>query len=107
MNRTTDRSLKVVEAAFELQDDESEFDYFKRMMFWVPALFIVVTVVHGLLIVGYVIKELPMPDILQPPRLELMLAFFALPPISIACAGLYKSTRGRRHQTRMRSLSLF
>ena len=88
------RRLKVVEAAFESQDDESEFDYFQRMMFWVPALFLIVCFCHAMVIAYFVVTEKEIPDILQPPRLELMLAFFSLPPISIACAGLYKTDRG-------------
>ena len=92
------RALKVVEdvvgPSFESQADESALDYFRRIAFWVPALFLVVCLVHVIAIAYYVVAEKEMPDILQPPRLELMLAFFSLPPVSIACAGLYQTDRG-------------
>ena len=62
-------------------------------MFWVPALFVVVIIVHVIIVAVLVVKERPLPDLLQPPRLELMLSFFVLPPISIAAAGLFRDSR--------------
>lgn len=77
----------------EAGDEEDELDYFERIMFWVPVIFIGIVVLHIFLLVIFFLKEWELPDILQPPRIELMLAFFLLPPLAIAAAGLYQGTR--------------
>eukprot|EP00210_Caulerpa_lentillifera_P005726 g5474.t1 len=90
---TNQRSLKQLDASLEAGDEEDELDYFERIMFWVPLIFIAIVILHLLLLVIFFLKEWELPDILQPPRIELMLAFFLLPPIAIAAAGLYQGSR--------------
>lgn len=62
-------------------------------MFWVPLLFIIVIIIHSLILFWFVVKQKEVPNLLQAPRIELMLTFFCLPPVSIAAAGLYKSSQ--------------
>eukprot|EP00210_Caulerpa_lentillifera_P008309 g7929.t1 len=88
------RSLKQFDFVLEAEDDEGEAHYFERIIFWAPTIFIAVIILHVVFIWIYLVKQWELPDLLQPPRIELLIGFFLLPPIAVAAAGLYQGSRG-------------
>jgi len=77
----------------EAESDETAIRYFERIAFWAPTIFFGVVILHAFLIVMFLVKQWELPDFLQPPRIELLIGFFLMPPIAVASAGLYQRDR--------------
>lgn len=79
----------------EAKEDESPYDHLRRVFFWVPLAYILIIFLHSCCLCCCICKRKPIPDILQFPRIELMFAFWGIPAIAGASAGLYQGKRSK------------
>ncbi|CAD7697131.1 unnamed protein product [Ostreobium quekettii] len=91
-----EEEFEGLESLLEADDDEDPKKHLLQVLMWISIAFLLVIVLHALLLSCCLCRRRPVPWLLAVPRLEIMLAFWAVPAITIAVAGLYKGDLGKR-----------
>lgn len=71
-----------------------QYDVLKRVLFWVGLLHLVLLVLHAMVVGFFRVKHLKVPNILYFPRLEIYTAYWTMPAIATACAGMFQGDAG-------------